>query len=228
MVNGIFDPLRIFTPATVKLKILMKLDFVLNDKYKKWDTQLKKKCNEWIKLLQDILALNNLPILRHPLNAPYPFINKNGRFILICFTDASEQAMCAVVYIRYESSTGEVDLGLITSKTKVTPAKKTTMPRLELSASLLGARLAGKVCSSIRIGDKLKGDTCFESKYIFMDSKIALGTLNKGHLSNDFNGNCAAEIRGKTEGFTFGRIASEHNIADLGSRGATPAQVDKN
>ena len=61
-----------------------------------------------------------------------------------------------------------------------------------------------------------------------MDSKIALGTLNKGHLSNDFNGNCAAEIRGKTEGFTFGWIASEHNIADLGSRGATPAQVDKN
>ena len=61
-----------------------------------------------------------------------------------------------------------------------------------------------------------------------MDSKIALGTLNKGHLSNDFSGNCAAEIRGKTEGFIFGWVASEHNIADLGSRGAAPTQVDKN
>ena len=228
MVNGLFDPLGIFTPVTVRLKILMKLQFVLNVKYKKWDTQLEEEdCNEWIKILRDILELNSLSILRHPLNATNPFVSTNGKFSLICFTDASEQAMCAVVYIRYESNTGEVDLGLIASKTKVTPAKRATMPRLELSAALLGARLAGKVCSSICNGDKSKGETRFDYKYLFMDSKIALGTLNKGHLSNDFNGNCAAEIRGKTEDFTFGWVASEHNIADLGSRGATSTQVDK-
>ena len=229
IVNGIFDPLGIFTAVTVKLKILMKLQFVLNDKYKKWDTRLEKKdSDEWIKALQDIVKLNSLPIPRNPLNAPYPFVSKNGKFILICFTDASEEAMCAVVYIRFESSSGEVDIGLITSKTKVTPAKKATMPKLELSASLLGARLVNKVCSSISVKNNPKVDTGFESKYIFMDSKIALGTLNKGHLSNDFSGNCAAEIRGKTEGFIFGWVASEHNIADLGSRGAAPTQVDKN
>ena len=49
-----------------------------------------------------------------------------------------------------------------------------------------------------------------------MDSKIALGAINKGHLTDEFNGNCAAEIRGKTENFIFGWVASENNIADLG------------
>ena len=222
MVNGIFDPIGIATPCTVKLKILMKNHFVANEKYKKWDTPIEPdESIEWIKVLKEILKLKNIAVPRHPLSAPYPTLSKNGKFTLVCFTDASQSAMCAAVYVRYEAVTGEVDSGLLAAKTKVSPVKPATMPKLELCASLLGARLSAKLITSIEQGT----EKCFDTKYFFMDSKIALGVINKGHLTDEFNGNCAAEIRGKTESFIFGWVATEDNIADLGTRGAAPENI---
>ena len=224
LVNGIFDPLGMATPVTVKLKMLMKSHFVANNKYKKWDTLLEpNEAIEWIRALQEILRLSDIAVPRHPVNAPYPNINEDGKFTLICFTDASQEAMCAAVYLRYETSTGEIDVGLIAAKTKVSPVKATTMPRLELCASLLGARLSSKIVADIEHENK-----CFDSKYFLMDSKIALGVLNKCHLSDEFNGNCAAEVRGKTEEFTFAWVDTKENIADLGTRGASVEQVEAN
>ena len=44
----------------------------------------------------------------------------------VCFADASTQAMCADVYLRHKSSFGEVSVGLLVSKTKVSPVKPVT------------------------------------------------------------------------------------------------------
>ena len=152
---------------------------------------------------------------------------------MICFVDASKDAMCAAVYMRYESPSGNISVGLLTSKTKVSPAKQETIPRLELCSSLLGCRLVSKVVSAISVGSCAlkevsgKKDLCFSAEYFLMDSRIALGTLNKGNLSNDFTGNCVAEVRGKTENAIFAWVRSEDNIADLGTRGAKPAMVSE-
>ena len=84
LVNGIFDPLGIFTPITVTLKILMKEQFFNCDKYKKWDTLLESKDRlEWVKVVQDVLKLNEISILRHLWNAPYCAPNTDGKFILV-------------------------------------------------------------------------------------------------------------------------------------------------
>ena len=176
---------------------------------------------EWVHALQEVVKLKENAIPRHPLNAPYPAISQDGKFTLVCFTDASQEAMCAAVYIRYEATTGEVDAGLIAAKTKISPVKTLTIPRLELCASLLGARLSTKILASIE-----SDCNCFDSKYFLMDSKIALGVLNKYELSDDYNGNCAAEIRGKTEGFTFAWVETKENIADLGTRGTSVDHID--
>ena len=158
-------------------------------------------------------------------------LNSFGKFALVCFADASVQAMCAAVYLRYESNSGEVSAGLLTSKTKVAPAKRETLPRLELCASLLVSRLLDKVVSAISVNAKVaKGlknlsGINFDQRFIFLDSKIALGTLNKGSLCNDFTGNCVAEVRGKTENCVFAWVQSEDNVADLGTRGTTPDKV---
>ena len=221
LVNGIFDPLGMTAPVTVKLKILMKNQFSAQEKYKKWDTLLEPKdAMEWIKLLQEVMKLKDIAIPRHPLNAPYPDPQAGGNHILICFTDASQEAMCAAVYIRYEAESGEVDVGLIAAKTKVAPVKPTTMPRMELCASLLGARLSSKITQMIE-------NECFrfDSKFFFMDSTIALGVINKCHLSDEFNGNCSAEIRGKTQDFTFAWVDTKENIADIGTRGSGVEEI---
>ena len=66
----------------------------------------------------------------------------------------------------------------------------------------------------------------FRVQVFLMDSKIALGVLNKCHLSDEFNGNCAAEVRGKTEEFIFAWVDTKENIADLGTRGTSVNQIE--
>ena len=220
LVNGIFDPLGLFSPVVVRLKILMKQHFVESDKYKKWDELLSEEDrSEWIKVLKDVMLLDGFDIPRHCVNAFYPTKDAPGKYMLICFSDASGNAMCAAIYIKHVSVSGEVSVGLLTSKTKVSPAKVLTMPRLELCAALMGARLIKKVTTSVNYD--------FHSHFL-IDSKIVLGILNKCTLENEFTYNCVAEVRNKTEMCTFAWVKSEDNIADLGSRGTHPLNVSAN
>ncbi|XP_026330484.1 uncharacterized protein LOC113237982 [Hyposmocoma kahamanoa] len=57
------------------------------------------------------------------------------------FSDASQNAYGACVYLRSEDSEGNVTINLLCSKSKVAPIKATTIPRLELCAALLAAKL---------------------------------------------------------------------------------------
>ncbi|NRA93174.1 MAG: hypothetical protein HRU26_10915 [Psychroserpens sp.] len=234
LVNGIFDPLGLVSPVTVKLKLLMREQFVLQDKYKKWDTPLESKDKgEWIKVLRDVVEVNRISISRHCFHSPYPIVNRDGIYTLICFADASMNAMCAAVYVRYEAASGEISTGLLTSKTKVAPAKITSIPRLELCASLLGSRLSNKVISAFSLGvdimqnSKDRRGIRFDAEYFLLDSQVALGTLNKGSLANDFTGNCVAEVRGKSSNAVFAWVHTEDNIADLGTRGTKPELVSE-
>ena len=125
-----------------------------------------------------MLKLNEISVPRHHWNAPYPIVGTDEHFVLVCFADASTQAMCAAVYLRHESPSGEVSVGLLVSKTKVSPAKPVTLPRLELCAALLGSRLLEKVVSSIMFGKhNSRASDIFEGMYVFLDSKIALGYI---------------------------------------------------
>ena len=45
------------------------------------------------------------------------------------FSDASEQAIAAVAYLRTVYEAGDLDVRLIASKTKVAPLKKQSIPR---------------------------------------------------------------------------------------------------
>ncbi len=57
------------------------------------------------------------------------------------FSDASEDAYAGVVYLRMVSTNGFVHTSLVTSKTKVSPIKRSTIPRLELCGAHVLARL---------------------------------------------------------------------------------------
>ena len=56
------------------------------------------------------------------------------------FGDASKEAYCAVVYLCIETEEG-YRTSLVASKTRVTPSSPMTIPRLELLAALILARL---------------------------------------------------------------------------------------
>lgn len=67
------------------------------------------------------------------------------------FVDASEYSYAAVSYFRIELN-GEVELRLVCAKSKVAPLKPVSIPRLELQAATIGARLTQIVqCHDIKI-----------------------------------------------------------------------------
>ena len=57
------------------------------------------------------------------------------------FSDASEDAYSAVIYLQMIDSLRDIHISLVTSKTKVSPIKRQSIPRLELCGALLLARL---------------------------------------------------------------------------------------
>lgn len=68
---------------------------------------------------------------------------------LHAFSDASSKAYAAVVYIRSIYPDGRVLTNLLTSKTKVAPIKKQSIPRLELLAAYISARLVNTIKQSL-------------------------------------------------------------------------------
>jgi len=66
------------------------------------------------------------------------------------FCDASQRAICATVYLRSSNQEEKVTTHLICSKTKVTPLKKLTIPRLELSGAVLLTNLVSRVSQILR------------------------------------------------------------------------------
>ena len=67
------------------------------------------------------------------------------------FSDASQQAFSAVVYLRSIYEDGHVAVKLVASKTKVAPSKKQSIPRLELLGALILARLVATIKESLSL-----------------------------------------------------------------------------
>ena len=53
------------------------------------------------------------------------------------FSDASEEAYAGVVYLRLVDSIGRVHTAIVMSKTRVSPIKRLSIPRLELCGAQL-------------------------------------------------------------------------------------------
>ncbi|XP_046145552.1 uncharacterized protein LOC114881846 [Osmia bicornis bicornis] len=89
-----------------------------------------------IAIREDLTSLARLSIPR------WFNTHNNSTVELHGFSDASQLAMAAVIYITvFSSSTDLKVMSLVCSKTKVAPLKKLTIPRLELTAALILAKL---------------------------------------------------------------------------------------
>ncbi|XP_050296377.1 uncharacterized protein LOC126736181 [Anthonomus grandis grandis] len=144
---------------------------------------------EWSRLRQDLENLNFLEIKSEVLY-------DNPSEIQLCgFADASEKAYGACLYLRSvgHDSSATVNLALC-AKTKVAAIKSLTIPKLELCAALLLARLGHKVFKSIGLD--------FKKVIFWSDSSITLAWLKTNpNLLKVFESNRVAEIQTLTENF---------------------------
>ncbi|XP_060880939.1 uncharacterized protein LOC132952618 [Metopolophium dirhodum] len=112
----------------------------------------------------DLQGIQNLSVLRR--------ITMNGevKYELHAFSDSSEKGYVAAVYLRCDYREG-IQYHLITSRTKVTPLKRVTIPRLKLCGAVLAAQLLQYV------HEVLKSVLPIEAMHAWTDSTTTLAWI---------------------------------------------------
>lgn len=130
------------------------------------------------------------------------------------FADSSSTALGAVIYIRIVQPNGNISCNLVMSKSKVAPIKTVTIPRLELSAAELLAKLFVDVKKTMEWTD---------IEYVlWTDSSISLHWIRKEPCDlKVYVANRVASIQSNTDIEHWRHIDTKSNPADLLSRGVT-------
>ena len=207
----IFDPLGVLSPVVIMLKILFQQ--ICKEKCD-WDTSVKEDVKEnFVKVISDLKLTESAEFER-----PY-FSSDDSKDIvnsveLHGFSDASTKAYGACVYIVYRMKTGESVVSLVAAKTKVAPIDGETIPRLELLAALILARLISSVKAA------LQGKIEITQTYSWCDSQITLfWILKTGKVHKPFIENRVNEIRKIVPPQQWKYCPTDQNPADIASRG---------
>ncbi|GFS60007.1 DUF1758 domain-containing protein [Trichonephila clavipes] len=137
------------------------------------------------------------------------------------FSDASERAYAAAVYIKCFNESGQSQTRLLCSKSRVAPLKTLTIPRLELSAALLLSRLVKKVVPILQLP--------INKIWMWTDSTIALAWIKtEPNKLKTFVSNRVAEIQALSKDYHWKHVSSKDNPADLISRGCNVDELLKN
>ncbi|XP_036342478.1 uncharacterized protein LOC118751767 [Rhagoletis pomonella] len=202
----LFDPLGILAPIVVMVKMFIQDLWQLK---LTWDEVLPADLNErWTTFRNDLQKLDNMQVSRHVFEGYIP-----AKIQIHVFSDASEKAYGAAIYIRYKLDEGLVQVRLLSAKSRA------TIPRLELCASVLGAQLTTRVKSDLKLDDV--------ATYIWTDSQIVLAWINSSSASyQTFVANRIAVIHEHTTAEQWRHISSKENTADILSRGLPPGRLE--
>lgn len=203
-VHKIFDPLGFLCPVTLLPKIMVQQTWKLKIG---WDVELPEEIQqEFADWSQDLQLLSDVAIPRSLS------LYEATKLSLHTFVDASRSAYSAAVFLR-RIHRQMVTVDLIQAKSRVAPLHKTTIPRLELLACCIGARLT----STVKIAMDLQG---IPITY-WTDSSTALSWIQRDENWGVFVNNRVKEIRALTAGELWRHVSGENNPADLPSRGCS-------
>jgi hypothetical protein len=127
------------------------------------------------------------------------------------FCDASEEAYSAAVYLRnvYKDETAKVQL--VMAKTKLAPRKSLSIPKLELNAALLGARLSTYVMDALNIPEL--------GRFLWTDSSTTRNWLRAVAANyTPFVSHRVGEVQSLTDASEWRFVPGKMNIADAATR----------
>ncbi|UYV64449.1 hypothetical protein LAZ67_3000757 [Cordylochernes scorpioides] len=204
--SKIFDPLGVACPVTLIPKLILQETWIQK---LTWDEVLPgclvQRFWKWFSKLKH---LPNIEIPRW-LCFKDSYVEKTTLHI---FCDASQFAYATCIFLRIEKE-DRVDIQLIQARTRVAPLKKLTIPRLELLACLIGARLAANVIQDLE----------FEEipRFYWTDSTNALCWIQREDNWAAFVMNRVKEIHNLSSPESWRHIPGRLNPADLPSRGCS-------
>lgn len=206
----IFDPNGYLAPITIAAKIFMQNLWRIGVE---WDEELNNDINsQWSQFYQSLPEVADITIPR------WLGISATSATQLHVFCDASLKAYGAVIYAQTTSPGGTVSSTIVTAKSKVADLQAVNIPRMELSAAHLGAKLANRVASVLELPSS---EICYWS-----DSEVVLHWLAKFPSElKVFVGNRVAEIQALTKVKNWRHVPTNQNPADLISRSTTVAAL---
>ncbi|XP_037302804.1 uncharacterized protein LOC119193309 [Manduca sexta] len=207
-VMSIYDPLGLLSVYTIRAKIILQNLWRLK---MSWDERVPEEDGKlFATWLSQLSAIGQLRIPRH-----YGPTSHERRIELHVMCDASEQAYAAVAYWRMVGQEN-VTLSLVAAKAKVAPRRTQTIPRLELQAAVIRARLADAVKKEHRI--------VAERTIYWTDSTTVIHWIrNDERRYTPFVAHRLREIAELTDKSEWRWLPTTHNVADEATRlRATP------
>ncbi|GFX86894.1 integrase catalytic domain-containing protein [Trichonephila clavipes] len=200
----IYDPLGLLGPVVAKAKIFLQKLWMLKID---WTDLLPDTINrEWRQFVESLQIVNDINIDRCIVVEQPEVIELHG------FFDASQSAYGVVVYCKSVTSDGRVLVHLIASKSRVALTKQTMVPRLELCAAVLLAKLEHRVKQALKLN--------VTNTFLWSDSMIVLSwTRKESYQPKTFVANRIATIKDMTSSEQWRYVATEDNPADFVSRG---------
>ena len=181
-----------------------------------WDDVIPADLHaRWCEFLD---ALKSICSLRVP-RCVKPTLYDDSIITLHNFSDASLVAYGCMGYIHCRQPSGEVLVNLLMTKHKVAPLKACTIPRLELQAATLSAKLNNYLRTELTLN--------IEASYFWTDSKIVLAYIaNDSRRFHVYVSNRVSQIRNLSEVPQWNHISGSLNPADLLTRINPKESVD--
>jgi len=103
------------------------------------------------------------------------------------------------------------------ARSRLAPLKRPTIPQMELLASVIGARLTSFVRETLNLNRI--------PSFLWSDSTTSLAWIKGNDEWGTFVGNRVKEICSLAEPKDWRHIPGANNLADLPSRGCSPAEL---
>lgn len=220
-VSGLYDPVGLTTPAKQKGAILVRRAFqearpkcgAIKDT---WDLALSERLREdAISLFEEYTELSKVKFPR-ALTPTDATADPDA----ITFSDGSEHAYGAVLYLRWACDKGST-VRLVDSKAKLTPLDH----KGEAVKAVCGAVFAARLKKYFEQHGRIQ----VKQWYHFVDSQTVLGAIHgESYGFQTFFANRIGEIQSSTQLQDWWWIPGRLNIADIITRGAGPKELDEN
>lgn len=210
LIAKLFDPLGWVSPVVIVAKIFMQELWL---KQSDWDEELDGELLlKWSSYCAGFVELKHLRIPRWVRTS-----SEHLGLELHGFADASHRAYAAVVYLHVLLE-DEVKISLIIAKSKVAPVRTVSVPRLELNAAVLLARLLEWAQKTLSLANV--------PIYGWTDSTVTLAWLRE-HPSkwNIYVANRVSDVQTRLPTVRWRHVPSHENPADCASRGITAREL---
>ena len=211
--SSTFDPLGLIGPVLLPAKRVMQKTWQLK---LSWDEQLPEDLLKgWQKWKEDLALLSHVSIPRCYFRGG---CSLDASFQLHHFSDASEYGYGTVSYLRKETKDGTVNCSFIMAKSRTAPLQYVSVPRLELQAATIAARVHRLVLNEL--------DLEISSTFFWTDSKVTLQYIkNESRRFKTYVANRVSEIRDVSHPSQWRHCPGSVNPADDASRGLTTHQL---